>query len=630
MSWGLLTPADVLQTLGHVSKGNRHVWPLRWERMCHLVRPFEADRAEYDNPEKHPLPVLVEVHPTAMKLESRLKLSHGLLVLGFIMTSQRGVFCRAPLEARALLSRKQEERRLRVKTARATSAARGPIGPYDRPTASALSTLTRLDKGDRPECGQHVTFDTLSQTVAFNMPGHALQPEVQSASSVAEEVDGADTASVHSTLRSVVSEGSSYQDIRDLETQVLELTNQLRSLQTQSMSPMTAPHVPPPYIVMDSTTLMSSTRGGTIVTLTLTYLDPDHAPYTVLCDDMLVPCVVTDQRFITFITHARERGCVPVKVLCGNPCRQYCRSVWLEYKTPAELEAQNIGCVYVGGDGTEAGNQPPPTPSSSASTAPSALEGPTDCVWVPPSDLPHGQHDPPHILKQLGPPADCDSKSNHSKSNHTSELKSNDDSDMDHDMPALDETPFESLLSDPHAPSISPAESPHAPLTKEMLQLLSSQQHQRLAKRPAFTLPAASEPPASPTHSHYSRHSAPARILVPSKRKGSGSSQGSGCSGSGSLLSRLRTISHTALRPLRTNQLAHSSTRLSARPLGPLGPPTYGGPTGPPDSDSFFHVGSWNSSGSMSGTFWSPAWAPPDADSGPQPGTLSDEPPFSF
>ena len=45
-------------------------------------------------------------------------------------------------------------------------------------------------------------------------------------------------------------------------------------------------------------------------------------------------------RFITFVTHARGRGCVPVKVLCSNPCRQYCKSVWLEYKTPAELDAQ--------------------------------------------------------------------------------------------------------------------------------------------------------------------------------------------------------------------------------------------------------------------------------------------------
>eukprot|EP00667_Euglena_gracilis_P005881 EG_transcript_5921 len=628
MPWAPLTPADVLAALGPMARGNRQVWPQRWATMRPLVRPFEPDRAEYDRPERYPPPVLLEVHPAAMKLESRLRLSHGLLVLGFVETAQRGVFFRAPLEARALLSQRQEERRLRARAARASGPTGG--GPplfllYDRPTASALSALTRLEKGDRAECGQHVTFDTPAPTTAASTAAHTLQVEVQSASSVVEEGDGAETASVHSALRSVVSEGSSYQDLRDLETQVLELTNQLRCLQTQTPV-ATTPHQLPPYIVMDSHALMSSTRGGTIVTLTLTYLDPDRAPYTVLCDDMLVPCVVTDQRFITFITHARDRGCVPVKVLCGTPCRQYCRSVWLEYKTPAELEAQNIGCVFVGGDGAAAASQPPPTPSSSASTtAHSGLEGAGDYPWGGAvGDRPPGQHDPPHLLKPLGPPVDCDSKSNHSKSNYTSEFKSNDGSDVDHEMTALDEPSFE----DPPPPGLSPVESPHAPLTKEMLLLLSSQQHQRLAKRPAFaalTLPAASEPPASPTHSHYSRHSAPARILVPSKRKGSGSSQGSGCSCTDSLLYRTRTIGHTALRPLRAKPPARHAGR-------PPGPPTYGGPTGPPDPDPLFPVGSWHSSGSMSGTFWSPSsWAATDMDAGPAGvGLLPDAPPFCF
>lgn len=70
---------------------------------------------------------------------------------------------------------------------------------------------------------------------------------------------------------------------------------------------------------------------------------------------------------------------------------------------------QNIGCVFVGGDGAAAASQPPPTPSSSASTtAHSGLEGAGDYPWGGGAgDRPPGQHDPPHLLKPLGPPVDC-------------------------------------------------------------------------------------------------------------------------------------------------------------------------------------------------------------------------------
>ena len=112
---------------------------------------------------------------------------------------------------------------------------------------------------------------------------------------------------------------------------------------------------------------------------------------------------------------------------------------------------------------------------------------------------------------------------------------------MDHDIPVMDEPPYELAAPADHPPPV-PGDQRQAPLTKEMLQLLSSQQHQRLAKKAIFspftpphpsdfspiTHPQASDPPTSPTHSHYSHHSAPARILVPTKRKGSCSSQGSG------------------------------------------------------------------------------------------------------
>ena len=78
--------------------------------------------------------------------------------------------------------------------------------------------------------------------------------------------------------------------------QVLELTNELRALQTQPAHPFTLPNHMVPHIIMDAHTLISSTKGGTIVTLPLNYLDPDQAPYTILCDDMLLPCIITDQR----------------------------------------------------------------------------------------------------------------------------------------------------------------------------------------------------------------------------------------------------------------------------------------------------------------------------------------------
>ena len=73
MSWGDITEHDVSSALGSLCKGNRNVWASRWKSLHDLIRPFEMDRSEYDNPSKYKRPALVEVHPAVMKIDSRIK-----------------------------------------------------------------------------------------------------------------------------------------------------------------------------------------------------------------------------------------------------------------------------------------------------------------------------------------------------------------------------------------------------------------------------------------------------------------------------------------------------------------------------------------------------------------------------
>ena len=101
--------------------------------------------------------------------------SHGLLQLGFIPTSQRGLYRRDPVEARHVLTTKKEERRLRV-AVRATRNSQAQYTPYDRPTASALSALGKLDKGVRAEtcgCGFPQAF-ALAKSERFRQPSTSV------------------------------------------------------------------------------------------------------------------------------------------------------------------------------------------------------------------------------------------------------------------------------------------------------------------------------------------------------------------------------------------------------------------------------------------------------------------------
>ena len=67
-------------------------------------------------------------------------------------------------------------------------------------------------------------------------------------------------------------------------------------------------------------------QGNTLVRVELNYLDPDHAPYYVVCDNLAscsgqpLPCTILAGRVITFRAPAHPKGCVPLTIMCEQHC----------------------------------------------------------------------------------------------------------------------------------------------------------------------------------------------------------------------------------------------------------------------------------------------------------------------
>jgi hypothetical protein len=131
-------------------------------------------------------------------------------------------------------------------------------------------------------------------------------------------------------------ESPSHARVRELESEVRELTRQLRLLKSREAVEEPESATPPvPCIISKS--LVASTNGS-LVCLRVSYLDPDGAPYVVSLSAhtgrLLVPCTVVEHRFVLFVAPPHPRGSLAITLLCTveGVLRRYTRSVWLEYR----------------------------------------------------------------------------------------------------------------------------------------------------------------------------------------------------------------------------------------------------------------------------------------------------------
>eukprot|EP00668_Euglena_longa_P041726 GGOE01054948.1.p1 GENE.GGOE01054948.1~~GGOE01054948.1.p1 ORF type:complete len:741 (+),score=76.43 GGOE01054948.1:292-2514(+) len=290
--WPSVSLQHIEFVVGPISRGNNSVWLQRWGRMQNVVKPYKAALVDY------PDGTVIQVHPTLLLYERKLKVQEGLLQLGFVPGEFKGTFVRQPVKAEYLLQRKKAQRKKR------------------KPNPS----------------------DTLSQQ---RLDAQALQLASNLSISCAADASLWDEEQFE-TATHTGSEWSFHQEaqVADLESRIVELTRQIRLLKALQ-GDITQPSPTP--IILGSRAIVP-TEGGE-VTLELSYLDPDRAPFYINCDGtgQLLPCMVLGGRFISFKAPPHLKGSVPLTVMCEYPpgtINRYCRSIWLEYKTATELKAE--------------------------------------------------------------------------------------------------------------------------------------------------------------------------------------------------------------------------------------------------------------------------------------------------
>lgn len=148
-----------------------------------------------------------------------------------------------------------------------------------------------------------------------------------------------------------VDDAASNERIRQLESEVRDLSKQLRFLRLRdrdaantNTSACDSPTPPIPTILTNGKPIIASTGGNSAVCFQLNYLDPDVAPFVVSLADyggrQLLPCQILERCFVVFIAAPHPAGSVSATLLCTTPgggLRKYCRAVWLEYREPEAM-----------------------------------------------------------------------------------------------------------------------------------------------------------------------------------------------------------------------------------------------------------------------------------------------------
>ncbi|CBH11555.1 hypothetical protein, conserved [Trypanosoma brucei gambiense DAL972] len=242
---------------------------------------------------------------------------------------------------------------------------KGGEGPFGTIVGRTLPPVTAVPRNQSdsptPSCQGGRSSETSSKLAG---PSH-LQPSARGAVSEAPpSASGNEPMDSFSAASSKEAEGSSVPHLH-LEAQVKELKRQVRFLKLQKSGahdgvaiwdgslaslPTSPTRVAPsstsqqlstqePHITIHhDVPLVASTSCQTPVWLSVSYLDPDCAPYVVSLGTgssrTLLACATAEQRFVFFVAPPCCRGRRPVDLLCtrDGTLHRYAGPVWLDYR----------------------------------------------------------------------------------------------------------------------------------------------------------------------------------------------------------------------------------------------------------------------------------------------------------